>query len=60
MNRFDEISAANGALGCLRGKFIYTILNHLERANSTALWTHRMINRSGPAIMSRSSEQDRK
>lgn len=29
---FDEISAAGGALGCVRGKeFIYLILNHLDR-----------------------------
>ncbi|MDY0378845.1 MAG: alkaline phosphatase family protein [Desulfobacterales bacterium] len=33
VNQFDEISAANGALGCLRGKELtYLILNHLERA----------------------------
>jgi len=31
--RYDEVSAAAGALGCVRGKeFMYLILNHLERA----------------------------
>ncbi len=33
VQRFDEVSAAAGALGCVRGKeFIYMILNQLDRA----------------------------
>jgi len=32
VRRFDEISSANGALGCVRGKeLMYLILNHLDR-----------------------------
>ncbi len=32
IRRFDEISAAGGALGCVRGKeLMYLILNHLDR-----------------------------
>ncbi|WP_027715469.1 alkaline phosphatase family protein [Desulfuromonas sp. TF] len=33
VNRFDEINAATGALGCVRGKeLMYLILNYLDRA----------------------------
>jgi 2,3-bisphosphoglycerate-independent phosphoglycerate mutase len=31
--RFDEVNAATGALGCVRGKeLMYLILNYLDRA----------------------------
>ena len=33
VRRFDEISTAAGALGCVRGKeLMYLILNHLDRS----------------------------
>jgi len=33
VHRFDEISAATGALGCVRGReLMYLILNHLDRS----------------------------
>jgi 2,3-bisphosphoglycerate-independent phosphoglycerate mutase len=36
--RFDEINAAGGALGCVRGKeFMYLVLNYLDRAKLAGL-----------------------
>lgn len=33
VTRYDEVSAAQGALGCVRGReFLYLVLNHLGRA----------------------------
>lgn len=33
VSRYDEVSAAQGALGCVRGReFLYLVLNHLGRA----------------------------
>ncbi len=38
VRRFDEISAATGALGCIRGKeLMYLILNHLDRSKLQGL-----------------------
>ncbi len=38
VHRFDEISAAGGALGCVRGKeFMYLVLNYLDRAKLAGL-----------------------
>jgi 2,3-bisphosphoglycerate-independent phosphoglycerate mutase len=38
VKKFDEISVAGGALGCVRGKeLIYLILNHLNRAKLCGL-----------------------
>jgi 2,3-bisphosphoglycerate-independent phosphoglycerate mutase len=33
VTRFDEVSAAGGALGCMRGReFLFSVLNLLDRA----------------------------
>jgi 2,3-bisphosphoglycerate-independent phosphoglycerate mutase len=38
VTRFDEISAATGALGCVRGReFMYLVLNYLDRAKLAGL-----------------------
>lgn len=38
VNKFDEVSAAGGGLGCVRGgEFMYLVLNFLERSKLVGL-----------------------
>ena len=51
IKKFDEISAAAGALGQLRGKeFILTVLNALDRARLTGLTDHPGVPLYRPAV----------